>query len=207
MIKLKPEAQKVFLGIALVALVVSAVMTQEQKLKENRPLYVVSDSPDRLKDLNRAIASAQPMNLIGDVEWEHRLAEKLGAESTLESRNPASQSRGLSSTDQLKYGALAGKYSIVHKVDEKTKDQKIYQIEYVLSSELNDRPVFLEPSEFLSDFQEHFAIPFTKFKLKSETPGQIIYQLQDQDSQSVGQAIFETNEDGRFLKMRLSEGQ
>ncbi|MCE3009351.1 MAG: hypothetical protein ACK5P6_12145 [Pseudobdellovibrionaceae bacterium] len=207
MIKLKPEAQKVFLGIALIALVVSAVMTQEQKLNESRPFYMVSDSPDRLKDLNRAIASAQPMNLIEDVEWEHRLAQKLGKENSLEARNPASQSRGLSSADQLRYGTLAGKYSIVHKLDEQTKDQKIFQIEYVTSSELNDRPVFLEPSEFLSDFKAHFAISFASFKLESEKAGQLVFQLQDQNQKSVGQAIFDTNDEGRFLKMRLSESK
>lgn len=213
----KLEGQRLFLSMSLFSLILVAVFANEQMMRNERPLYIVSTNtqgPNRLEDLNRAIASAQPVNVFRDLEWEHQLAKRLGKDSSdtaanLETRQPASVSQKLTLMDDLRYGPLAGKYRIrsvssVSPADGETNGPRVAEIEYVDSSEITDQPIHLQDTgRFLMKYRELMDIEYSNAGLAYEADGTEMWQLFDQEQRLVGRAHVKYDSDGHFVSLQL----
>lgn len=202
----KLEAQRLFLSMSLFSLILVAVFANEQMMRTERPVYVVTNmqGPDRLDALNRAIASAQPLNVFRDLEWEHQLAERLGQGSN--DRQPASVSQKVTLMDDLKYGPLAGKYRI-RSIDS-VGTPLVAEIEYVDSNEITDSPIHLTDAEaFLMKYRALMNVEFNQAKLAYQADGQQSWQLIGQDQQLVGRANFKYDSDGHFLGMAIERAE
>lgn len=197
----KSEARQIFLSLAIITAVMAAVMMNDSALKTSRPVYVISDNTDPDK-MSRFIASTGGAVSYKDVEWEHQLAKKLSQEK-FGIRAPASISNSVSKIDQLRYGALAGKYSVLSSLEGASS---ISKVEYVASSEVSDQPLFIDSEKFLNDYKGLLAVNFDSFG-----PGQKVdsghqeYQLLDKEQKKVGKASFELDSDGRVLSISVSK--
>jgi hypothetical protein len=197
----RAEGKNILIALSVVSLVLVAVFTNEQVLKTQRPIYIVSDNSNTksLSDLNRAIASTQPLNLLRDVEWEHRLAQRLGSVQRDGERIPASFGRPTSDLDQIRFGTLGGKYHIAIKSINGL--EKIESIDYVESLDSSDRPQTLNRTQFLKENRSYFAVEYASLEYKGRMGSTEVYSLQDESSREVAQAIVKVDEDGRFLAL------
>ena len=197
-------AQQAVLSFSLVSLMMGALLLNDSISRSGAAKYVVSDntSSSDIQNLNRAIASAHPMNPFRDLEWEKKLADRLSQDS-LESRTPASIGKTVNTLEQLRFGALAGKYRVMDQV--KGDKAKVQEISYVESDDTNDRPVFLKPDEFLRDYGSLMAVEFSLFD-RGNNPAQTQvreYRLLDNSKKVVGTAAFTMNDEGRFLSLKI----
>ncbi len=204
----KARAYNAVLALSLVSLMLGALFINDSINRAQAPQYMVSDntSSSDINNLNRAIASAHPMNPFRDLEWEKKMADRLG-QNRLEDRTPASVGRALSTVDQLRFGPLAGKYRVVDQAG--SGEAKVQEISYVESSDVNDRPVFLEPQEFLRDYGALLAIPFAYFD-RANNPSQVQireFRLMDEQKQVVGMAAFIMDDEGRFISLKIRSSE
>jgi hypothetical protein len=198
----RAEARQAVLSLSIISLIMGAVLLNDALVARQRPTYLVSDnmSPTRLQQLNRAIASAQPMNPFRDLEWEKRMAEKLAARSPQDARTPASVSRHISALDDLRYGFLAGNYRLVDEQGE--KHAGINEIEYVDPVDVTSKPVFIEPEIFLQKYGALLAVDFDKYKPTVQENSTKEYELM-KDEKVVGRARFQLDGDGKFLRLKV----
>lgn len=202
----KLEGQRLFLSLSLFSLILVAVFANEQMMRQERPHYVTTNmqGPDRLDALNRAIASAQPVNVFRDLEWEHQLAQRLGKEKT--DRQPASVSQKVTLMDDLRYGPLAGKYRIrsIQSVD----DTKVTEIEYIDSAEITDQPIHLSDAQaFLMKYRSLMKVDYAQAKLAYQADGKQSWQLIGQDQQLVGRAEMKYDSEGHFLGLAIQTAE
>lgn len=203
----KADGQKWFLTLSLFSFILVAVFSNEQMMKNQRPVYLISDnSPRSLEQVNRAIASAQPLNLFRDVEWEHSLAKRLG-EKDESNRMPASTAQKISLLDQLRYGVLAGKYRLISSGSELQPDNmKLREIEYVESLEIADRPVQIEDHQkFLKQYGSLLPTGFSKSVLAKNERGEETWHLLSESGQIVGRATMRFDDGGHFLGLKVQE--
>jgi hypothetical protein len=199
------EAKQVFVSLSLVALVVASVIVNDQVLKEEKPLYLVSDNPSQVMELNRAIASSRPFNPFQEVKWEHDLAQKLAKEPEVVLRYPASLAKKISAMDQLRFGRLAGKYSILN-VPVKSAtgvDYAIEQISYIESLDTGDAPVEISAAEFFTNYGTTLSVPYSSYKLSSTNEGQETYHLLSPDKKVVGEVVFRKDEKQHFMGLQV----
>lgn len=202
---MKSDAQRLFLSMSLFSLILVAVFSNEQMTAGQRPIYIISDNahnPEQIDKLNRAIASAQPIQAFRDVEWEHSLAERLGKSAD---RAPASISQQVTQLDELKYGPLAGKYLIrtLASQDQKVADG-VQEISYVDSDEVTAKPIRLHDSKaFLMKYRGLMAVHYTNAELAYQSDGQEVWQLTDRQQQLVGRAKISYDSSGNFLGMKF----
>lgn len=199
----KKAAYHAVLSLSLVSLMLGALMINDSINRAQNPRYLVSDNTNSsdLQNLNRAIASAHPMNPFRDLEWEKKMADRLSKDQ-LEDRTPASIGRAVSSIEQLRFGPLAGKYRLLDKSIAQVT--KLQEISYVESSEVNDRPVFLDPQQFLKDYGSLLAVDFSMFDRANPSQHQIReYRLLNSSKQVVGTAAFIMDEEGRFISLKV----
>lgn len=202
----KLEGQRLFLSMSLFSLILVAVFTNEQMMRQERPVYVVTNmqGPDRLDALNRAIASAQPVNVFRDLEWEHDLAERLGTSSS--DRQPASVSQKVTLMDDLRYGPLAGKYRI-RSIDS-VGAPKVSEIEYIDSAEITDHPIHLSDAEaFLMKYRSLMNVEYAQAKLAYQADGQQSWQLLGPDQRLVGRAEIKYDSEGHFLGLAIEKAE
>ncbi len=201
----RAEGKQVLMALSLVSCVLAAVFANEQVLKTQRPIYVVSDNNDAesLSRLNRAIASAQPLNPLRDLEWEHKLAQRLGQNpKSIEERTPASFGRPVSALDQVRFGALGGKYRISVKSVNGT--EKIDAIDYVESLDSSDRPQHFDRSQFLSEYKHSFSVDFARSEFQSRHGQTEVYGLYDESHKEVGKAMVKLDEEEHFLALEFA---
>lgn len=202
----KLEGQRLFLSMSLFSLILVAVFANEQMMREQRPVYVVTNmqGPDRLDALNRAIASAQPVNVFRDLEWEHQLAQRLGAPNA--DRQPASVSQKVTLMDDLRYGPLAGKYRI-RSIDS-VGAPKVAEIEYIDSAEITDHPIHLSDAQaFLMKYRSLMKVEYAQAKLAYQADGQQSWQLIGHDQQLVGRAEIKYDSEGHFLGLAIQTAE
>lgn len=199
----KAEGKQILMALSLVSLVLVAVFANEHVLKSQRPIYIVSDNvtTESLQKLNRAIASARPWDSFRDVEWEHQLARRLGNTSGAGGRSPASFGRPVSDLDQVRFGALGGKYRI--SVKSVNGNEKIDAIDYVESMDSSDRPQHLDRAQFLRDYRSSFAIEFTRPEYQGRTGSTEVYSLLDDARHEVGKAMVKIDEEEHFLALEF----
>jgi hypothetical protein len=206
----RKESHQALMALSLVSLVLVAVFTNEQVLKAQRPVYIISDNSrtENLKDLNRAIASAHPLNPIRDIEWEHQLAKQLEADDEVEgesvtlSRAPASFGRPASSLDQVRFGKLGGKYRISFKSIDGI--EKVEAIDYVDSMDSSDRPERFSRAQFLNEYKDSFAVQFDSLEYQGRTGSTEVYSLRDRAQQEVGKAVVKVDEEDHFLALEFT---
>jgi hypothetical protein len=201
----KSGAYQATLSLSLVSLMMGALVINDSMNRANLPRYIISDnsSATDIQNLNRAIASAHPMNPFQDLEWEKKLAKRLGQDA-LEDRTPASIGKAASAIEKLRYGPLAGKYRLMDQANSPTP--KVQEISYIESAEVNDRPVYLEPEQFLKDYGSILAIDFSKFDrvISNTSQGQVReYRLLNSSQHVVGTAAFVMDDDSRFLSLKV----
>lgn len=189
------DMKKAFLSLSLLSLIVMAVSLNDHWTSGQRNVYVISDSPGQLKQLNRAIASAQPHYLFRDVEWEHRLASRL-ANYDLK-RAPAAVPAQKTEIDNLRYGVLAGKYRL------QQEQSKISEIEYIDSIEQGDHPQDFSREQFLSQYKDLFVVPYDRSAMESHGENREIHRLFDKKGQAIGRAAFELDERGHVLSLKF----
>jgi hypothetical protein len=194
----KKQVKKLALSFSILAIVVMALSLNEKINSANRPQYVLAGSPDRLDKLNRAIASAEPVDIVEDVRWEHDLVGKL---DSVDHRQPASLGQRPSQIDDLRFGELAGKYRISE------KSSHIQEIEYVDSTDVADRPIFVrDRGGFLQDHNSLFFVKFESLKREPASTAQSeIYRLFDKTGNPVGQAAFLLDDGGHFISLKVQE--
>ncbi len=190
------EARRLALALSLLSVAVMAITLNERLRSDQRPQYVLAG--EKLSQLNRAIASAQPFNLIEDVQTEHDWAKKM---SDYE-RRPAAIGQRPSKEDQFRYGQLAGKYRIEGKSDH------ISEVEYVDSSDITDRPVMVRDSQgFLLENKELFAVHFEKAEVDSKSTRDETFKLFNNTGQVVGRAAFQYDSAGHLLSLKVQDSQ
>jgi hypothetical protein len=215
---LKNNIKKTTLPLALLVIVGVALLVTENISKNNRPEYI-SDN-NRMQELNRAIASAQPMEIVKNIEWEHKLAQKLSNE---EGRLPASISQRAGLLEQLRYGDLEGNYRFALVSGTDPRDSKIKEIEFVENIEMGTKPSLLrmEPEVFLQKYKEVFSVKYESVKINgpeksNEKPAeksqprfaaseefvQQSYELLE-SGQVVGTAIFKFDRNGYLLSVKI----
>lgn len=201
----KAEGQRLFLMLSLFSFILVAVLSNEQLLKSQRPIYLISDnSSHSLERVNRAIASAQPLNLFRDVEWEHSLAKRLAGENRL----PASAPQAVTLFDQLRYGLLAGKYRISSASGSvsgsEAKGPQVKEVEYIDSQELADRPVQIaDRREFLASYGQLLPVQFQTANLASTKDGVETWKLVSAEGHTVGEVQMRFDEAKRFLGLKV----
>ncbi len=195
------------LSLSIVSILMGALLINDSIGRSSRPIYIISDNtqgPEQIENLKRAIASAQPLNPFRDLTWEKKLAQRLGHTPEVIERSPSSVSRKISSVDQLRFGALAGKYHMVNQTSDGST-AKIQDIEYIDSNEATDRPIYLNPDEFLKDYGSLLSIDFSLFD-RANNPAQAQvreYRLLNSHKKVVGLAAFTMDPDGRFLTLKV----
>ncbi len=194
------EGQRLILILSLCSFILVAVFTNEQLMKNNRPIYLIADNSSHgLEQVNRAIASAQPMNMFRDVEWEHELAKRLADKAD---RQPASISTKPTLLDHLRYGELAGKYHILSSGD----SSQVAEVEYIDSTEISDRPVRIKDREgFLLKYGKLLPIEFTKTALVETKDLVETWSLISGQGKTVGKAKLRFDESGQFLGLKVQE--
>lgn len=198
---MKAESQRLFLSMSLMSLILVAVFSNEHLLSSQRPLYVSMNShaPGQLESVNRAIASAQPVHIFRDLEWEHRLARKLGV---THDRGPASVSENVTLMDEMKYGPLAGKYFIRTVASEDASQVK--EIHYVDSDDISGKPVRLRDSrQFLLRYRRLMSIPYLTAELAYQADGLEVWQLLDNQHNAVGRARMNYDSAGHFMGVQF----
>lgn len=196
-------AKQAAVSLSLVSLILGALLLNDSLIRDQKPIYIVSDntSGSDIKNLNRAIANAQPLNPFRDLEWEKKMAEKLGTDK-IEERTPASLGKQVSTIEQLRFGPLAGKYHVIDRSSD--RQTQIQEISYVESSEVNDRPVYLDPAQFLKTYGNLLAVEFSQFDRANTEQNQIQeYNLLSDSKKVVGTAAFMLDEDGRFISLKV----
>lgn len=203
--KRKAESRKAIISLSVVSIVLAAVFVNEQVSKSQRPQYLIAGESNSISDLNRAIASADPMNPFRDLEWEKELVQKLAKQNpSVVDREPAAIGRPVSTIEQLRFGALAGKYRIE---DQSIKSEvKIRQIDYVPSEDSEDRALYLNPEVFLKDYGALLAVDFQLFDRANPSQDQVReYRLLDSQKKVVGRASFVVDDEGRFISLKVAE--
>lgn len=203
----RAETRTAVISLSVASLLLAAVFINDQLAKQGRSSYLISDNGSQIDKLNRAIASATPMNPFRDLEWEKKLAEKLASKDvSATGREPASIGRPVSTVDQLRFGTLAGKY----RVEDQTMQSeiKIKQIDYVQSNDVSDRAVFVNPELFLKDYGGLLAVSFAYYDAANPSSENVKeYRLLNSDKKVVGRAAFVLDEDGRFISLKIAEVQ
>jgi hypothetical protein len=199
--KSQNETKWIVSALGAVAFVLVAVSANDTILKFQKPIYVVSDNMDAssLKLLNRVVASSDNVNLTQDIEWEHRLADKL-AIANVNDRQPASYSNKPTTLDQIRIGVLAGKYRV-----NSTKEEKISDIDYVSSASLEEQPSSFDREQFLQKYSESFVVNYSQVELEKNTGDSEIYKLKDRTNRVLGLAHVTLDDRGRVLSLRVSE--
>lgn len=201
----KREAQRFFLGMSLFSLTLVAVFANEQIMKVERPVYVVTNefNPQSASQFDRAIASVQPVHVFRDLEWEHQLAKRLGSKTIDSGRSPASVSSRVTLMDDMKYGPLAGKYSIRSIASEGT-ETKVNEIEYVESDEITDRPVRItDTRDFLMKYKTLMKVQYANAELAYQTDKEEIWQLIDVGQNVIGRAHVSLDGKGQLLGLKV----
>jgi hypothetical protein len=205
-------AQNAVLSFSIVSLMMGALLLNDSLARSGAPRYIVTDntSASDIQNLNRAIASAHPMNPFRDLEWEKKLAERL-SEDPLAGRTPASFGKAATTLEKMRFGVLAGKYRVVDQASTPNAT-KVQEISYSDSDDSNDRPVYLNPEEFLRDYGSLLSVDFTGFDraTDSKAPANIApqireYRLLGNAKQVVGTASFTMNDEGRFLSLKVRQ--
>jgi hypothetical protein len=194
------ESRNALLTLSGASFLLMALFVNDSLSRQPGPMYIISEnSGSNIATLNRAIASAQPMNMFRDLEWEKKMADKLGKAL----REPAAYGKTATATDQLRFGALAGKYFFSQQ-----DDLKLSEIRYVDSRDVGDRPVFMDPDTFLKAYGGLLAVNFDNYaKVDASTANVQDYRLLGANKQVVGTASFTLDEEGRFLSLRVSSAQ
>ena len=204
----KADMQKLMLSLSLMSLVLMTVFITDQISRRERPTYIVSGSPDQIEKLNRAIASAQPMDIMRDIEWEHDLAKKL---SDLNNRQPANAQQKVSALDQLRFGEFEGNYRFAMISDPQSNKSYVHEIEFVENDEIQSKPVLFKknPVDFLNQYKQAFIVPFEKAEIEPDqrrtasTEKNQTYKLLNSAGQKVGVAQFGFDNSGHLLKLKV----
>ncbi|PIS09830.1 MAG: hypothetical protein COT73_12540 [Bdellovibrio sp. CG10_big_fil_rev_8_21_14_0_10_47_8] len=199
----KSETRSAVVAMSIASILLVAVVVNDHLSRDQRPLYIISDNPNTTLDhLNRAIASAQPMDPFRDLEWEAKLADKLAQTGRDPASDQGSIGRTVSSIDGLRFGPLGGKYHLDQSVNLGTG---IRQIEYIRSDDVNDRPVFVQPDQFLKDYGHLLSVHFDVFDRSNPSQGHVQeYRLLNGKKKVVGRASFVLDDDGRLLSLRVA---
>lgn len=199
----KTSSRQAVVSLSMVSLIMGALLLNDSLIRAQSPQYLISDntSGSEIQNLNRAIASAKPMNMFRDLEWEKKMAEKLGQDS-LETRTPASVGKTATTLEQLRFGPLAGKYHVLSQPAE--KPAAIHEISYVDSTEVNDRPIYLDPDSFLKQYGSLLSVDFSLFDRANPAQNQIReYRLLNSSKKVVGTAAFIMDDEGRFISLKV----
>lgn len=199
----KTSSRQAVVSLSMVSLILGALLLNDSLIRASSPQYIVADnmSSSDIQNLNRAIASARPMNMLRDLEWERKMARRLG-QDPIESRTPASVGKTANALEQLRFGPLAGKYQVLSLADQ--SPASIREIAYVDSSEVNDRPVYLDPDSFLKQYGSLLSVEFDLFDRANPAQSQIReYRLLNSSKAVVGTAAFVMDDEGRFLSLKI----
>lgn len=148
----------------------------------------------------RTIASVERVNWPRDAQWEKQLAEKLASANV---RTVASTGIGRAATkeEQLRWGILEEKYTILYNGDER----KINAI--TLQDSISSPAYILDRNKFLREYGHLFEGSFESAKLKSvETSDDKTvehYTIYDKDNQPKGEARFELDRHKRLLSLKV----
>lgn len=192
----KPSALAVGGGIAAVILMTVAV---------NKYTFDSGTGVSEMASLNattsgRKIASVQAARWSRDAQWEKRLADRLASAQV---RQIASTQVGREATkqEQLRWGILEEKYTIVYSPENKS----IHSI--VLQDPLTQPSYILNRDLFLNKFGELFESDFSGAKLKSVEKGEDktieSYTLFNKEKKATGEARFELDRHKRLLSLKV----
>jgi hypothetical protein len=182
------QDQKAVLGLSLVSVLVVTIFLNEWIVKSQNTVNFASG--------NRQVASLQEQSSIEDVQWEHELAQKLAQD-----HEDAKSLLGAKPTlkDELVFGFLEGKYKTV------VSRSKIEGFEFI-SAQAGEEPLIIkEKAEFLKIFKSVFSVAFTKVQLDRNESGAVSYKLLSASNKPIGQALFQVDEKGRVLSLKVTQ--
>jgi len=198
---LKPQDARTFLLLVSVfAVGILSISLGDRLYRQSLPTYILAGSPDRTQMIDRAIASAQPYDLVEDIQIENDFAKRLSNQE----RAPAAIGTHPSRLDELRFGPLAGKYRILE------QNSKVTQLNYVESQDVTDRPIFLRDREsFLKSYHDLLLIQYQEAKMTDRrtqsTSTYETFDLLDKRGNVTGQVEFQMDEVGRLLSMKVQE--
>lgn len=200
----RQNTQQAILSLSMVTLIMGALLLNDSVQKRSNT-YLVSDNTqsEDFDQLNRAIASAHPMNPFRDMEWEKQLAEKLSKEKETDYRKPASVSKKVDAIEQLRYGILEGKYSIQEMAT--AEGSKISELSYKETADVAARPVTIDPVQFLKAFGDQLPVKFSSFDRGNHLSQEAVqeYRLLGQQKEVLGLVSFAVDDEGHLISMKV----
>lgn len=206
----RQNTRQALLSLSMVTLIMGAILLNDS-IQRRSQVYVVSDNvqSDDFTRLNRAIASAQPMNPFRDLAWEKNLAQKLaenGAQREIASVSPnvgSDVSQKVGALDQLRFGILHGRYSVQ---ETSTSDGlKISGIEYNETDDVAIQPVEIKPEMILNQFARELPVRFINFDRANHFSQENVqeYRLLGAGNEVLGLVSFAYDGEGKFLSMKV----
>ena len=194
------QSKHILFTLSVLSLVLVAVFSNEQYNRARNPIIIVSDQKTGLQQLDRAIASAQPMDPFRDYEWEQKLAAKLADHKTeIKDRTPASISTKSQKIELLRFGPLAGSYRLgLSSFEDKNL---ISEIEFFEQSEASLQAVTLDPAQFLQENKDLFSVSYDHFKRIED--GKFV--LMNAKGEVTNTAEFTFGPEGEFLKLNFKK--
>ncbi len=181
------QDQKAVLGLSIVSVLVVSVFLNEWIVKSQAGIDAISGA-------NRGIASIEEVGAVESIQWEHELAQKLSQDKDT--------AKGLLAAkptlkDELVFGFLEGKYR-TH-----LSENKIQGFEF-LDQKNNEQPLVIkQKEEFLKIFRTVFSVTFAKVQLDKKESGFEVYKLLGSSNQTIGQAQFSLDDQGRVLSLKI----
>ncbi|RYZ70059.1 MAG: hypothetical protein EOP09_06665 [Proteobacteria bacterium] len=182
----RSQDQKAVLGLSIVSVLVMTVFLNEWIVKSQNGI-------DAGVNNNRGIASFEDLSSVESIQWEHELAQKLSQEKDVAKSLLAAKP---TLKDELVFGFLEGKYRT------RVANNRIQGFEFTTAS-AEGPLVIKEKGEFLKIFKSVFSVPYAKVQLDRREGKQEFYKLLSASNQSLGQALFSLDDEGRVLSLSI----
>ena len=180
----RSQDQKAVLGLSIVSVLVMTVFLNEWIMKSQSGIDAVSGN-------NRGLASFEQLSSVESIQWEHELAQKLSQEKDVAKSLLAAKP---TLKDELVFGFLEGKYRT------KMTNDRIQSFEFT-EAHADGPLVIKEKGEFLKIFKSVFTVAFAKVQLERREGKVEFYKLLSASNQSLGQAQFSLDDEGRVLSL------
>lgn len=181
------QDQKAVLGLSIVSVLVVTVFLNEWVVKSQNAMNELSNS-------GRGLASFEEISSVESIQWEHELAQRLAQD-----KDAAKSILAVKPTlkDELVFGFLEGKYKTsIH-------NNKIQSFEFSAAPHDEQPMVINEKSEFLNIFKSVFTINYAKVQFVQKEGNREIYRLLSASNKSLGQALFDLDDQGRVLALKI----
>lgn len=191
----KHQTQRAVLSLSLLSIVFAVVFANEHILKANRTERIIAGGDSNF--VGRNVASADGVNQMRDIEWEHSLAQRLAKNGL---RGPASVAQKASPMDELKYGFFEGKYQFLNSQPHLTSIQ--------FAGAIGSQPKVLgQVSRFLDEHKSELGLSYKSIrKVASVDAFKETYELLNETGEVRSKIEVNLDAQNGLLSMHIDKG-